>query len=70
MTCNFDFDSYQQGRADVIEEIATLVDDVDEDSNYLYLKFDIDKRNIPRYKYKSEINLADFLAEHLKEKSS
>lgn len=55
----------KQIRNEVIEEMVKEVDDVDMDSNYIYLKFDKEKYDIPnQITRKSE--LKDWVLEQMK----
>ena len=56
---------YEQGRKDAIEEIEQLIDDVDADSTYLYIKIDKEKIALPFFRMKKEVR--EWLHEKMQE---
>lgn len=44
----------EKARADEREKFASMIDDVDVDSTYLYIKIDKEKINMPFFKYKAD----------------
>ena len=46
---------YYFGKKDFAKKIIKIVDDVDSDSTYLYIKIDKEKIGLPFFKYKKDI---------------